>query len=547
MSLKTKDLVSHRWRLIATAIAFAVLVFSTARAEQPVDHNTTVDAYLAKYVAEKENIYFLEQELVHAQDAAAKAEAALELKTKRLNEGDAKYKELLAKHSDVLQAPDSGAEGDFKVSQMSLSQDQQNVNALNDAVEKTAKALSDAKDSTVDIDNGSFKDQINSFKDGVALEKSVSTIHKEVYGSTPNSAVPTNVLNDRAGKIRRLLEGEAKVKAQQAFYDKYHPAPPPPAPTAPAAAVTPTVITPTKPAPAPLVAPLVSCQDQAMQAIAKNLKDGNADVLGKLFNLAAMKMAYKLEQTKDAKKRSLKNLEEYYTLNRSTLDPALAPTGFSDDLKKTYAEYGEYADLTKISTDSNKNYYYKYKHEGARLTNDNASAIVLLLSKAPSDKSTPAISDFTETDAASIWAVEKIRLAHASDSSYKIGNLNGNLMNFSTRVEQLVSAKNKVTSANIETANAEVSAMITAATTSVSDSLKSCPMGCPSNTLAKVDGNVIQFIQKSLLQSMLKEKVGQNGMALNAAGSSVTPVDGKPAVITIQMDPVIDPAPVSSK
>ena len=79
-------------------------------------------------------------------------------------------------------------------------------------------------------------------------------------------------------------------------------------------------------------------------------------------------------------------------------------------------------DLTRINLLSEKEPHYKK----LRLNNDSASAVILHLSQTEKDPAIP----FNQTDAAAVWALQKI----ITDSGYKVGSEGYNMLSFNTRL-----------------------------------------------------------------------------------------------------------------
>jgi|GEM_PF-3030640 len=166
---------------------------------------------------------------------------------------------------------------------------------------------------------------------------------------------------------------------------------------------------------------------QALKAIADSVIGKDPKILNEMFDLAALKMANQVSEGHQDTLESLIKQKEA-DLEKLGQDPRPA-------VKKLYEQYGKAADLEKLD--------YFTKNGKTRLTNENASTLLYLLSQSPSHS-----SDITEADAASVWAMEQVRKVtpHAD-----IGTAKGNWMNFSSRVYLWASeSSTKLTSSQIQ-------------------------------------------------------------------------------------------------
>ena len=258
----------------------------------------------------------------------------------------------------------------------------------------------------------------------------------------------------------------------------------------------------------------------------------NANVLGKMFELTTIRLARKALAEGNI-------TLEGYTRNKITdLEKqmkAIKGSGeIQDQVKAVYETYGKSGDLKAINNDLNsalsKGQKACYWSKSTRLMNDQVSAFVLAVSA--SDKN----AGVTDADAATLWAVEKIRKgAASSDKSYdpnSKNNANANLMNVSNRVARYLGAlQNEKTNSGaildgkssskadldqlISTQEKEITDMIPKAYAQVKVSLyqciddhnKSCA-SCAASEKVKFEENNLGLdqIQRSLMQAVAKSE-----------------------------------------
>ena len=148
-----------------------------------------------------------------------------------------------------------------------------------------------------------------------------------------------------------------------------------------------------------------------------------------LIKLAQLKMAYRLSSDKPPSS----TIEEY--LNKSGLAAIRANKDFPGKLKSVYESYGITDDLKKLknsglfdSKTAALNYTGKYP---VPLDNQSASAAVLYLSMQDSSKDQKGALNFSEADAAAVWALGKFSETQKEHSASR------NLLSFNTRVCQM--------------------------------------------------------------------------------------------------------------
>jgi hypothetical protein len=185
-------------------------------------------------------------------------------------------------------------------------------------------------------------------------------------------------------------------------------------------------------------------KDQIMNAMVTGTLKQNPEALTDMFEVATLKMAYAMQKA-GAEKASLEASINKLVHARAENGSIKANQKTKQEILSLYDTYGRADDRQKILTLANNSRYGNIK---TRLTNDNASSLMLLLRK-PAD-ATLEPTDFTDVDVAAVWAVEKVRRfeeeidnADARSkgikpvSEFAIGKREGNLLNFSTKVYAL--------------------------------------------------------------------------------------------------------------
>ncbi len=173
-----------------------------------------------------------------------------------------------------------------------------------------------------------------------------------------------------------------------------------------------------------------SCDDAQIAVVEALLKSGgNQKAFAAMVELAELKMVYRIANQPPP---PINTIEKYVSgsgLQQKIKDQA----DFEQTLVDTYKNYGEEKDVERIKNslsflkDKPLSYQKQY-----RLDNDSASALVLYLSKF--EANAPKGLEFTETDAAALWALGQISERKSSDPKFKKFGTNNNLLNYSVRV-----------------------------------------------------------------------------------------------------------------
>jgi hypothetical protein len=163
--------------------------------------------------------------------------------------------------------------------------------------------------------------------------------------------------------------------------------------------------------------------DKAKAEIVRALlaKGKRPKAFSEMIYLAQLKMAYRLADQKPPK-----TLEDFVKNAGLQAQIKGAMAGDTSEFKKSitdlYTKYGMAQDLNQISLFSEKGPHYKK----VRLNNDSASAVILHLSQTEKNPVLP----FNQTDAAAVWAMQKI----IKDNGYKVGDGDYNMLSFNTRL-----------------------------------------------------------------------------------------------------------------
>ena len=193
--------------------------------------------------------------------------------------------------------------------------------------------------------------------------------------------------------------------------------------TLPGAVVQPDIVPARTSETVTLADPCDKARLEVVHAILKESK--NSGILSKMVKLASLKMAYLLASDPNGKR----TLEDYANKLDIKKDDALSAN--ITDLYKTYGAATDQRALEVLSNGKKYNYYNK----SVRLTNDNASAMVLYLANSNTKKDPMSL---TTEDAAVIWAQQKV----FESKKMVLGDSEGNLLNFSTQVYHLLNLGN---------------------------------------------------------------------------------------------------------
>lgn len=253
-----------------------------------------------------------------------------------------------------------------------------------------------------------------------------------------------------------------------------------------------------------------SCEDDALKEIYKIISSDKNNAFAKMYELTVMKLAKKTLESKN------KTLEGYTNSKINELQTQLNQSKDSTETQKkvadAYALYGKAGDLATISADLDKSKNANYWSKTTRLWNEQTSSYVLAASIADPQ------SGLKDSDAAIIWAVEKLRLGAGAD--YAKNTEKGNLMNTSNRVTRYlgttkgtVSETVKSLEAKIAAQEKELNALIQSAYASTKASLSTCLKAanpncadCATEQLASFekDGLGLDKIQRALASTVAK-------------------------------------------
>jgi hypothetical protein len=191
------------------------------------------------------------------------------------------------------------------------------------------------------------------------------------------------------------------------------------------------------------------CEDEALKEIYKIISSDKNNGFAKMYELTVMKLAKKTLESNN------KTLEGYTNSKIAALQAQLNQSKDSVDTQKKVADayelYGKSGDLTAISTDLDKSKNANYWSKTTRLWNEQTSSYVLAASIA--DPS----SGLKDSDAAIIWAVEKLRLGAGSD--FAKNTQKGNLMNTSTRVTRYLGTTKGTNSETVKSLDGKIAAL----------------------------------------------------------------------------------------
>ncbi len=357
---------------------------------------------------------------------SARTEALKELRKSRrkMDKNDRVAKESI---EDLLAADPELIEAQKKLSQLNL-----NVESSKLKYEYLETARKTA-DQNFNKDMRAFKERETKIKNFVAAKNKVEKDKSKSASSNEEPETLASLLAQSPEQIKRSYQPNKASVAAAPAADAKAPLPVVKAPELlqaeaktvsenQASASVSTVALP--PAGVPVTpaesSPPANPCDLARVELTQLILKNNPDLLSKMVNLAAIKMAYRM--TGD--KAHLRTLEEYSAKYQAGMNGK-----FSARLQSFYQTYGRAADQSQINRIFNpKTSYYK---PSLRLDNGSASAVLLYLSAKSDSKDKYAI---TEGDAAAVWAQSQV----FSVKKMKIGEAEANQLNFSSQVYRLV-------------------------------------------------------------------------------------------------------------
>ncbi|NDF14594.1 hypothetical protein EB061_04645, partial [bacterium] len=176
-----------------------------------------------------------------------------------------------------------------------------------------------------------------------------------------------------------------------------------------------------------------TCDEAKMKVVQLLLKGENSQIFAKMVELTELKMVLLLSSSSDSKDKTgdsrtlegwLKSKNEYFSKAKEN--------DFKDQLSTLYTSFGRSVDQDKIDKVIAKISEGKQEYWKARLDNESASAMLLYLSKY-NILGAPKIE---ASDAATIWALQKIRENNGTHSVNQKKAVQQGKLNFTTRVCQ---------------------------------------------------------------------------------------------------------------
>lgn len=263
-----------------------------------------------------------------------------------------------------------------------------------------------------------------------------------------------------------------------------------------------------------------SCEDEALKAIHQFLLKDDSNALGHMFELASLRLAHRAAD--GAKTTIEEKIKSDIEDGKVKLAEADADSSKQEEIRKIYEAYGKASDIKAVQADLDsflkKGKDACYWCKNSRLLNDHASAYILALSIGEGAEA----SGLSEIDAATVWAVEKIRSQAAkANVQYRLGQELGNLMNVSVRAARYlgriaggVALSPTEILAEIDKRMRDLAEVFAKATKSVEESLLQCLKerhkdceDCVTKSMDafKADTSKLEDLQKSLLKSVTQE------------------------------------------
>jgi hypothetical protein len=204
------------------------------------------------------------------------------------------------------------------------------------------------------------------------------------------------------------------------------------------------------------------------------------NVLSRMYNLTAMRLAARI-QSQAPQARTLEELvKQTIPAMESSLQSIKTQPEVEKKLKDIYNRYGRLSQLESANQNLEgvinrveKLYYYR---KGTRLMNPDVSSYILATTLADPD------SGLSDTDVATVWAMEKVRVAaERRDPAFAIGKADGNLMNVSSlaaiplgSIKGIARYSPDKIQQKIATDEARISRVVASAYVTVKESLKKC-------------------------------------------------------------------------
>ncbi len=268
-----------------------------------------------------------------------------------------------------------------------------------------------------------------------------------------------------------------------------------------------------------------NCDEAHVKIVEKILENKkNSNVFADMVKIAELKMAARLVDQK-----GFKTIENFVQVNYGgTLSSS--NDAFKEGLKGFYEEYGLQKDLEQVAImkSENKNPHYLKM----RLDNDSASAVLYYLSENETGMSDAM--KFTKEDVAAVWAMNQIQ----SKQGYRKGSANYNLLNFSTRVCQMVgdsscgSTKKTVVKADVEKQigdlESKLGSLIEDSAKDFSKEYPSCfAEVCEPTNTPKLGSANVRLIRAKIAKLVGKETVSSGGKTVKIDPTKTTGKNGK--------------------
>ncbi len=256
-----------------------------------------------------------------------------------------------------------------------------------------------------------------------------------------NQAQPNRGGNHGKGRGKRL---KAPAPATEADI--------PVAPVAPVPVAAPVAVPAVSGTQTSATTPVASCEDEALKEVYKIISSDQNNAFAKMFELTVMRLAKKALAEGNVTlegytQNKIAELEGYFEKSKEAGE-------VQNKVKAAYEMYGKPGDLAAINKDLDaamaRGQKACYWSSSTRLQNDHTASYVLAMSVADPD------SGLSDADAATIWAVEKIR--KGAGVNFENGRAYGNLLNVSTRVARYLGAIQGGTSVTPEQLDAKIAA-----------------------------------------------------------------------------------------
>lgn len=267
------------------------------------------------------------------------------------------------------------------------------------------------------------------------------------------------------------------------------------------------------------------CEDEALRKIYEHVLKDQGNVLAEMFELTALRLARRAAEQQQTTVED--RVKADVDLVQKRLEEMKGSKEIMDSVGKIYATYGLANDANLIQQDLEgvfrKGKDACYWTRTQRIENLSASAYILAVSAGEKD------SGLSETDAATVWVVDRIREQAAQENGeYAFGKKFGNLLNVTTRAARYlgrihggVKYSPEEMQAEIKKREEQIAGVMSGAVTAVEKELQDC--------ISKRNSNCTDCDKRDL-ESFKSEvaKVGmlQNGLLEALSKSNAKIVDG---------------------